>query len=121
LPPGYTSSAAKQNQKKPRQPRQQQQQNADGKPMQPRQNADAKPQRQRPAQPKPVDSNLVEKLQPQMSEEDKKKVSGLRKKLKDIKALKEKQDKGEKLDNNQMKKILMESELNKELNALTLS
>jgi len=41
--------------------------------------------------------------------------------LKDIKVLKEKQEKGEKLDRNQLKKIELEGELNNELAALKLS
>lgn len=54
-------------------------------------------------------------------DDDKKKASAIRKKLKDIKILKEKQQNGDKLDKNQLKKIDMENELNKELAALNLS
>lgn len=58
---------------------------------------------------------------PQGVDDDKKKATVIRKKLKDIKVLKEKQQNGEKLDKNQLKKIDMENELNKELAALKLS
>lgn len=54
-------------------------------------------------------------------DEDRKKASAIRKKLKDIKILKEKQEKGEKLDKQQLNKISTESELTKELSALKLS
>jgi uncharacterized protein with WD repeat len=54
-------------------------------------------------------------------DDDKKKASAIRKKLKDIRILKEKQQNGDKLDKNQLKKIDMEKELNKELEALKLS
>lgn len=54
-------------------------------------------------------------------DDDKKKATVIRKKLKDIKILKEKQQNGDKLDKNQLKKIDMEKELNKELAALKLS
>jgi translation initiation factor 2A len=54
-------------------------------------------------------------------DDDKKKASAIKKKLKDIKILKEKQQNGDKLDKNQLKKIDMEKELNKELAALNLS
>lgn len=56
-----------------------------------------------------------------MNDEDKKKISAIKKKLKDIKTLKEKVEKGEKLDNNQLKKVSIETELNNELEALKLS
>lgn len=54
-------------------------------------------------------------------DDDKKKATVIRKKLKDIKILKEKQQNGDKLDKNQLKKIDMEKELTKELAALKLS
>lgn len=54
-------------------------------------------------------------------EEDRKKASAIRKKLKDIRILKEKQEEGEKLDKQQLNKISTEGELNKELSALKLS
>lgn len=62
-----------------------------------------------------------EKQQRGAVDDDKKKASSIRKKLKDIKILKEKQQNGEKLDKNQLKKIDMEKELNKEFSALKLS
>ncbi|KAG5675371.1 hypothetical protein PVAND_005280 [Polypedilum vanderplanki] len=121
LPPGYTSSS-KFTQPKKFSQRQSgnKHQNADGK----SQHQQQQRQKQR-AKPSNNDNknknNNVQVDKPQMSEEDKKKVTAIRKKLKDIKGLKEKQEKGEKLDNNQVKKIAMEDDLNKELKALTLS
>jgi translation initiation factor 2A len=55
------------------------------------------------------------------NDEERKKASAIKKKLKDIRVLKEKQEKGEKLDKNQLSKIASEVELNKELAALKLS
>lgn len=55
------------------------------------------------------------------NDEERKKASAIKKKLKDIRVLKEKQEKGEKLDKNQLNKIASEAELNKELAALKLS
>lgn len=52
--------------------------------------------------------------------DDRKKASAIKKKLKDIKVLKEKAEKGEKLDKNQLNKIASEIDLNKELAALKL-
>lgn len=54
-------------------------------------------------------------------DEERKKSSAIKRKLKDIRLLKEKLEKGEKLDNNQLKKIATEADLNKELAALKLS
>jgi translation initiation factor 2A len=55
------------------------------------------------------------------NDEERKKASAIKKKLKDIRVLKEKQEKGEKLDKNQLNKIASETELNKELAALKIS
>lgn len=55
------------------------------------------------------------------ADEDRKKASAIKKKLKDIRVLKEKQAAGDKLDKNQLTKIASEAELNKELAALKLS
>jgi translation initiation factor 2A len=55
------------------------------------------------------------------ADDDRKKASAIRKKLKDIKVLKEKQEKGEKLDKQQLKKITSEAELMTELSGLKLS
>lgn len=55
------------------------------------------------------------------ADEERKKATAIKKKLKDIKVLKEKLEKGEKLDNNQLKKVSLESDLTKELAALKLS
>lgn len=54
-------------------------------------------------------------------DEERKKLTAIRKKLKDIKILKEKLEKGEKLDKQQLNKISTEGELMKELSALTIS
>lgn len=54
-------------------------------------------------------------------DEERKKLSAIRKKLKDIKILKEKQEKGDKLDKQQLNKISTEEDLTKELSALTIS
>lgn len=54
-------------------------------------------------------------------DEERKKASGIKKKLKDIKILKDKLEKGEKLDKNQLNKIASEDDLTKELAALKLS
>lgn len=51
-------------------------------------------------------------------DEERKKASAVKKKLKDIRILKEKLEKGEKLDKNQLNKVASEAELNKELAAL---
>lgn len=55
------------------------------------------------------------------ADEDRKKASAIKKKLKDIRVLKEKQAAGDKLDKNQLTKIASEAELNKELAALKVS
>jgi uncharacterized protein with WD repeat len=102
LPPGYTSSA-KQQQKKPFQKR-----------------TGPKPQQQQPQQQQQSQQG-ANVSSPSMNEDDRKKAATIRKKLKDIKILKEKQVAGEKLDRNQQKKISMEDELNKELAGLKLS
>lgn len=70
----------------------------------------------KPQQKKPSNKPAVEGV-----DDDKKKASAIRKKLKDIKILKEKQQNGDKLDKNQLKKIDIEKELNKELAALQLA
>lgn len=72
-------------------------------------------------QKKPGNKPQSTDQQPQGVDDDKKKATAIRKKLKDIKILKEKQQAGDKLDKNQLKKIDMEKELNKELAALKLS
>ena len=54
-------------------------------------------------------------------DDERKKASAIKRKLKDIRILKEKQEKGDKLDKNQLNKIASEAELNKELSALQLS
>lgn len=54
-------------------------------------------------------------------DDDRKKASAIKKKLKDIRILKEKQEKGDKLDKNQLTKIASEADLNKELAALKIS
>lgn len=55
------------------------------------------------------------------NDEERKKATAIKKKLKDIRILKEKLEKGEKLDKNQLNKVASEGELNKELAALKLS
>ncbi|XP_070494966.1 eukaryotic translation initiation factor 2A [Chironomus tepperi] len=129
-------SSQPRQQQKPRQQSNQGQGTGDKPQSQPK--AD-KPQSQ-PKADKPQSQNKVDKPQsvgkadkpqsqikadkpqvPQLSEEDKKKVSAIKRKLKDIKILKEKQEKGEKLDKNQLKKVESEGELNKELAALKIS
>lgn len=57
----------------------------------------------------------------QVVDDDRKKASAIKKKLKDIRVLKEKQEKGDKLDKNQLLKIASEGDLNKELAALRIS
>ena len=54
-------------------------------------------------------------------DEERKKASAIKKKLKDIRVLKEKLEKGEKLDKNQLNKVASETDLSKELAALKLS
>lgn len=71
-----------------------------------------------------VDANSPSQNAQQSSgvdDETKKKATAIRRKLKDIRILKDKQEKGEKLDPNQIKKIGFETELTKELAALKLS
>lgn len=58
---------------------------------------------------------------PDKDDEERKKASAIKKKLKDIRVLKEKLEKGEKLDKNQLIKIASEADLTKELAALKLS
>lgn len=77
----------------------------------------AKPQHKKPAGNKPA----TDGDKSQGNDDEKKKVTAIKKKLKDIKVLKEKQQNGEKLDKNQLKKIDMEKELNNELAALKLA
>jgi translation initiation factor 2A len=55
------------------------------------------------------------------NDEERKKATAIKKKLKDIRILKEKLEKGEKLDKNQLNKVSSEGELTKELTALKLS
>lgn len=55
------------------------------------------------------------------NDEERKKATAIKKKLKDIRILKEKLEKGEKLDKNQQNKVASEGDLNKELAALKLS
>ena len=55
------------------------------------------------------------------NDEERKKATAIKKKLKDIRVLKEKIEKGEKLDKNQLNKVASETELNKELAALKIS
>lgn len=55
------------------------------------------------------------------ADDDRKKASAIKKKLKDIRILKEKQESGDKLDKNQLTKIASEADLNKELAALQVS
>lgn len=55
------------------------------------------------------------------ADDDRKKASAIKKKLKDIRILKEKQTAGDKLDKNQLTKIASEAELNKELAALQVA
>lgn len=55
------------------------------------------------------------------NDEERKKATAIKKKLKDIRILKEKLEKGEKLDKNQLNKVASEGELNKELVALKIS
>lgn len=55
------------------------------------------------------------------NDDERKKASAIKKKLKDIRMLKEKLEKGEKLDKNQLNKVASEGDLNKELAALKLS
>lgn len=54
------------------------------------------------------------------NDEDRKKATAIKKKLKDIRILKEKIEKGEKVDKNQLTKVASEGELIKELTALKL-
>lgn len=54
-------------------------------------------------------------------DEERKKATAIKKKLKDIRILKEKLEKGEKLDRNQLNKVASETELNKDLATLKLS
>lgn len=115
LPAGYTSS--KQQHKKQPSTKSQGNRNA---------NSGVKPQSQHQKEratnvTRPATVHDIKVAKPQINEEDKKKAMAIRKKLKDIKILKDKQEKGEKLDNNQLKKITMEAELNNELQALKLS
>ncbi|CRK94154.1 CLUMA_CG007673, isoform A [Clunio marinus] len=70
---------------------------------------------------KPQSSNSATEGKTDKDDDDRKKSSGIKKKLKDIKILKEKLEKGEKLDKNQLNKITLEADLNKELAALKLS
>lgn len=58
---------------------------------------------------------------PEPVDEARKKATAIKKKLKDIKILKEKLEKGEKLDKNQLNKVASETELSKELADLKLS
>lgn len=53
-----------------------------------------------------------------LDDDERKKASLIKKKLKDIRILKEKLEKGDKLDKNQLNKIASEGDLNKELAAL---
>lgn len=128
LPPGYTSSVVKKNQQQIKSSQKKQktyktQPNVENK----QQYAEGENQIQKQQQQKnklsKTNENIINdsELKSQLSDEDKKKISAIKKKLKDIKQLKEKQENGERLDNNQMKKVSMESELNKELEALKIS
>lgn len=98
LPPGYVSSK---------------QQHAGQKQQRPKTaNANQQPKKEK-------EVGKVTSIDPKV-DEDRKKASAIRKKLKDIKILKEKQEKGEKLDKQQINKISTEGELTKELSALKL-
>lgn len=66
-------------------------------------------------------SNAANTKTPDSNDDERKKATAIKKKLKDIKVLKDKAEKGEKLDKNQLNKIASESELTKELAALQLS
>lgn len=66
-------------------------------------------------------TNATPVTNPDPIDEERKKATAIRKKLKDIRILKEKLEKGEKLDKNQLNKVASETELNKELAALKLS
>jgi translation initiation factor 2A len=96
LPPGYSSSKQQNNTKKPKT------------------HANNHQQVNKEKDPKTTTNN-------DKADDDKKKASAIRKKLKDIRLLKEKQEKGEKLDKQQLKKISSESELMTELSSLKLS
>lgn len=54
-------------------------------------------------------------------DDNKKKATAIKKKLKDIRILNDKKERGEKLDKNQLNKIASEADLHKELAALQLS
>lgn len=95
LPPGYTSSKSQAAVKK-------QQQNN---------NRNKKPQTQ----------TIGNGESPDKDDDDRKKASTIKRKLKDIRNLKDKLEKGEKLDKNQLNKIASEADLNKDLAALKLS
>lgn len=94
LPPGYTSSKSQLGSKK-----------------QPNNNRIKKPQT-------PTTGNGESN---DKEDDDRKKASAIKRKLKDIRTLKEKLEKGEKLDKNQLNKIASEGDLNKDLAALKLS
>lgn len=93
LPPGYTSAKSQSNVKK------QSNNNRNKKPLTATVNGDT----------------------PDKDDDDRKKASAIKKKLKDIRMLKERLEKGEKLDKNQLTKISSEGDLNKDLAALKLS
>lgn len=101
LPPGYTSSKSQSAFKGRNNPRK----------KTPTTNAN----------PKSLPVGIAASAAPDKDDEERKKASAIKRKLKDIRLLKEKLEKGEKLDNNQLKKIASEADLNKELAALKLS
>lgn len=70
--------------------------------------------------PKPSALGAASNTSPDKDDEERKKASAIKRKLKDIKLLKEKLERGEKLDKNQMNKIASEADLTKELAALKL-
>lgn len=70
----------------------------------------------RPLRKTPQNTNNAVAIEKE--DDERKKATAIKKKLKDIRILKEKLEKGEKLDKNQLTKIASETDLNKELAAL---
>lgn len=139
LPPGYRSSAQQAKDKKQKNKNKPNAQQASG-PEQSGQNnramsvgANGKPggKEQKPRPKSAPNQNATEaneeatqepgKRQAGGDPEKDKKIKNINKKLKDIKMLKEKHERGEKLEQNQISKMNSEAELVKELNALKVS
>lgn len=126
LPPGYRSSAQQKKQKNKNKPNTAVNSEANPKPKEQKPRPKSAPNNQNQNQestnePAATAEGATGPKKTSADPEKDKKIKSINKKLKDIKLLKEKSERGEKLEQNQISKMNSEAELVKELNALKAS